>query len=62
MSIFVARIAPYSIVLFCALLALKRWCAWRHRFARRYRAAVSHAMRWTPAPVLAVIPMLRSQR
>jgi len=44
MAIFVQRIAPYSIALFCALLTLMQWCKWRYRFARRYRSAVSAAL------------------
>jgi hypothetical protein len=62
MAVFIARIAPYSAALFCALLALKQWCWWRYRFARRYRSAVGHAMRWTSAPALAVVQVLRTRR
>jgi hypothetical protein len=63
---FLARIVPYSIALLLALLALMRWCAWRHRAARRHRAAVSRAIRWNrePAmpsgPVLQTLPIARS--
>jgi len=56
MAIFVDRIAPYSIALFCALLTLNQWCAWRYRFARRYRSALSHAMRWSDLRAMPPLP------
>ena len=38
------QLAYYSIALFLALLTLLLWSERRRRFARRYRAAVSHAL------------------
>ena len=48
MLLFVERIIPYSIALLAALLTLMQWCAWRYRFAIRYRRLLGAAMspRW----------------
>jgi hypothetical protein len=39
-----AQIAQYAVALLLALLTLLLWSERRRRFARRYRAAVSHAL------------------
>ena len=40
-----SRIISYAVALWIALMTLLLWVERRYRFARRYRSAVSHALR-----------------